>query len=266
VRAGRGAMQRRSIDDYIFFGTALRYLQDAKAGWKLAGPPGQEDYFVLGNVRKLLDQVEEFELHVTSRASWSVRQLLADLEKLPGDHGITEDEAHRLRDAVERLRPTLMAEARGNVAFIVTDKRMDVRKLLDDVAGLFAPGVFSKLPEIAMHDFAECGKCVAFERPTAAAFHCLRATEAVLRHYYCSLVRRGRAQLLWGPMVNSLARSRKKPPAVLLSNLDNIRQSFRNPTAHPEARYDISEVQDLFNLCIEAVNRMLRDLDSRGLA
>jgi len=152
------------------------------------------------------------------------------------------------------------------VAFIVTDKRIDVEKLLDEVAGLFAPGTFAKLPEIAQYDFAESGKCIAFERPTAAAFHCLRATEAVLRYYYCSLVKQRRPELMWGPMVDSLRRSRKNPPAVLLSNLDNIRHSFRNPTAHPEARYDISEVQDLFNLCVEVVNRMVKDLEDRRLA
>jgi hypothetical protein len=53
-------------------------------------------------------------------------------------------------------------------------------------------------------------------------------------------------------------RKTSAPPAGLLNNLDNIRVHFRNPTAHPEKVYDIDEVQDLFGLCVEVVNRMVR--------
>lgn len=99
---------------------------------------------------------------------------------------------------------------------------------------------------------------MAFERPTAAAFHLLRATEGVLRHFYCSVVKRNRIDpLLWGPIITALRDRRKPPAASLLANLDNIRVSFRNPTQHPEKIYDIHEVQDLFGLCIEVINRMV---------
>jgi hypothetical protein len=53
-------------------------------------------------------------------------------------------------------------------------------------------------------------------------------------------------------------RNRGKPPAgPLLNNLDNIREHYRNPTQHPDKVYDINEVQDLFGLCIDAINRMV---------
>lgn len=63
---------------------------------------------------------------------------------------------------------------------------------------------------------------------------------------------------MWGPMVTHLKKRKAKPipPATLLNNLDNIRVSFRNPTQHPEKIYDIQEVQDLFGLCVDVVNRM----------
>jgi len=161
---------------------------------------------------------------------------------------------------MDDLRNTLFAEAQGNVAFILTDKRIDVNKLLSAVPALMAPGVFDSLPDVARYDFMEAGKCIAFELPTAAAFHLLRGTEGMLRHFYCSLVRRGRVEPLWGPMVESLRRRRTPPPAPLLDNLDNIRRSFRNPTQHPDKIYDIQEVQDLFGLCVDAVNRMVLSL------
>ena len=58
----------------------------------------------------------------------------------------------------------------------------------------------------------------------------------------------------------SLRQRRDAPSDELLENLDLIRRSFRNPTAHPEKSYDIDEAQDLFGLCIDVVNRMAREL------
>lgn len=150
-----------------------------------------------------------------------------------------------------------MAEAGGNMAFIVTDKRIDVDKLLNNIPLLMAPEVFESLPEIAKYDFKEAGRCIAFETPTAGAFHLLRATEAVLREFYCINVRRGRVDPLWFNMVEDMRKKRRKIPRTLLDNLDNIRWNFRNPTQHPEKMYDIQEVQDLFGLCVDVINRMI---------
>ncbi|MBA7490300.1 hypothetical protein ES702_00837 [subsurface metagenome] len=245
-------MQSKSILSYIDFGTELRYTIDVKAGWRVHGEGA-----ILENIDRFFAHLQEFDLPVTQRAAYKLRQFRDKLAKSDSDHKLTDDEASKLTDIMYDVRNTLSAEADGNVAFIVTDKRIDVNKLLSDVPALMAPSVFNSLPEIAQYDFIEAGKCIAFELPTSAAFHMLRGTEAVLRHYYCSIVRRNRAELLWGPMVESLRRRRIPPPAPLLDNLDNIRRSFRNPTQHPDKIYDIQEVQDLFGLCVDVINRMV---------
>jgi hypothetical protein len=156
------------------------------------------------------------------------------------------------------IRNTFFAEILGFNAYVVTDKRMDIKKLVDKVDGLFSPNVFESLPAIARYDFKEAGLCVAFELPTAAAFHILRGTEDVLRIYYKRYIRPVRLGLTWGQIINELRnkRSGKKPDSILLNHLDNIRNSFRNPTQHPDKIYDINEVQDLFSLCIDVVSRM----------
>ena len=70
---------------------------------------------------------------------------------------------------------------------------------------------------------------------------------------------------MWRDIVVALKKRRDPPPAELLDNLDNIRKSFRNPTQHPEKIYDIEEVQDLFGLAIDVVNRMTAYLTRKGL-
>jgi hypothetical protein len=147
-------------------------------------------------------------------------------------------------------------------AFTPTPKRLDLTRLLSDVSSLFAPDVFNALPSGARYDFSEAGKCIAFERATAAAFHILRATEDVLRFYYNGMVRHRRiTSLMWGPIVIDLRkRTLTKQYEPLNNHLDNIRVSFRNPTQHPEAIYDVHEVQDLWAVCVDVVNRMIRTL------
>ena len=245
-------MQSKPIHDYIFFGTKLRYLFDARVGHPVHG-----ENLILGTINRVLTRLKEFELPVTQRVASKLYKFRDKLAKSGSKHVLTVDEASNLHEIMDDLRKTLSAESEGKVAFIVTDKRIDVNKLLSDVSALMAPGVFDSLSDIARYDFTEAGKCISFERPTAAAFHLLRGTEAVLRDFYCSVVLRKRVKLLWGPIIESLRKRKVPPPAPLLDHLDNIRRSFRNPTQHPDKIYDIQEVQDLFSLCIEVVNRMV---------
>ena len=79
---------------------------------------------------------------------------------------------------------TLEAEAKGFSCYIVTDKRINIEKLVDDVPSLLAPNIFDNLSSISQYDLKEGCKCIAFERPTAGAFHILRGTEAELKTFY----------------------------------------------------------------------------------
>lgn len=244
-------MESKRISRYIVFGTELRYLQDCQEGWVV-----HKEAFVLENINRFFNHLNEFDLPVTQRAAFELRKFRDRLRESKTDHVLTNDEASELSNIMKDLRKTLFAEAGGNIAFIVTDKRIDVNKLLSDMPFLMAPDVFDSLPDIAQYDFIEAGKCIAFELPTSAAFHLLRGTESLLRQFYCSFIRRGRVDLLWGPMVKHLKDRKKRIAQPLLDNLDNIRRSFRNPTQHPDKIYDIQEVQDLFGLCVDVVNRM----------
>lgn len=248
-------MQSKPISSYIIFGTEIRFLQDVKEKWPVHG-----EGLVLDNINAFFAYLKEFNLPVTMRASYELATIGEKLEKTNSDYRLSADEAIELANIMNDLINTLIAEARGNVAFIVTDKRIDVNKLLSDVPALMAPNIFESLPDIAAYDLIEAGKCIAFEHPTAAAFHLMRATEAVLRHFYCSVVKKSRVEFLWKQMLDHLRSRRKPPPKPLLDNLDNIRHSFRNPTQHPDKIYDIQEVQDLFGLCIDVINRMIVEL------
>ena len=254
-------MQYQSLYGFYWFGTCLRYLQDANEHMLLHGE-GTEGRIIY-NIEQLFQYLEQLKLNVTARlAHGKLDDLLTELKAKPHGTALSAAEANRLRESITLLRETLECEIEGTGAYTPTPKRLDLPRLLSDVSSLFAPNVFNSLPAIAQFDFAEAGKCIAFERSTAAAFHILRGTEDVLRFYYNRMVRHGRiASLMWGPIVADLRkRNLTKQFETLNNHLDNIRVSFRNPTQHPEATYDIHEVQDLWSVCVDVVNRMLRIL------
>ena len=254
-------MEKSLLYEYFWFGTCVRYLQDAEESYEVGGTNA-----VIFNLNRFLELLPRIGLTVTARtdAVAKLTDFANELSKIEIDRNVklSAEQANTLRMLMTRARDTLEAELIEQSVFLVTPKRVDVKKLLENVSDLFPPNVYSLVPEIAQYDFSEAGRCIAFERPTAAAFHMLRGTEAMLRHFYSALIRRKRVDpLLWGPMVSDLRkRSRTKKYATLYNNLDNIRTSYRNPTQHPDAIYDIHEVQDLWGLCTEVVSRMTRIL------
>jgi hypothetical protein len=256
-------MKFQSLFKFYFFGTSLRYLQDVREGIK-----AHTQGWVIANIDSFLETLTELQLGVTERVAKSKLQpILDELNATSPNHVLTSKQATDLRSAVTAIRETLDAELAGVGAYTLTPKRIDLKRLVGEVDALFAPETFSMLPEIARFDFSEAGKCIAFERPTAAAFHMLRGTEATLRMYYQKMVRSNRiSSQNWGPIVTDLrTRLRTKKFVALNNQLDNIRDSYRNPTQHPEAKYDIHEVQDLWSLCVDVVNRMIKNLRAEGL-
>lgn len=253
-------MIKQSIISYYTFGTQMRYLQDAKAGCAIKSPDE-----ILDNIERFLSNFGKLKLVVTNRAAWKLRDCKKALEKSENEF-LTAEQASELKSIMNYLRPTLVAEIQGIYAFTTTPKRLDSEKLIKDVASLFAPHTYDSFPDIAKYDFVEAGKCIAFELPTSAAFHILRATEANVRHYYKSMIKQKRiASEMWGPIVQDLRKRNKTKKYTTLNNhLDNIRLSFRNPTQHPEATYDIHEAQDLFSVCIDANNRMFKILKKKS--
>jgi len=256
-------MREQSVAGYIGFGTTLRYLQDAKKGWLIHHPNSVKD-----NLARFLRELDQLGLVVTTNLATAegLVDLQTELEKTPEDEQLTQDQADRIVEGISTVRKTLFAEAKEKKAFVTAPKRWDVQKLLSDPGSLFGKEVFEALDDHAAYDFAEAARCIAFERSTAAAFHIMRGTEAVLRSFYCHIVKRNRLpkeKQMWGSMVNRLEARSSPPPAALLENLDSIRRNFRNPTQHPDAIYDIDRAQDLFGLVTPAVNQMVSLMDSK---
>jgi hypothetical protein len=240
------------------FGWNYQNLYDGSAGKSYAQ--------VIVDIDELFQFLEREGLRVTNQAcAWNLVPLRARFKTAKPDAVITDTDSKQLADSVKSIDKTLDSELSLREAYILTEKRLNLNKLLNDIGGLFAEKTFSKLPQGIQVDLSEAGKCIAFERPTAAAFHVLRGTEGILRLYYYGIVRRRRtSNPMWASMIDEL-RKRKRTPGPLLDSLDHIRLNFRNPTAHPGSIYTLDEAQDLFGVCIDAINRLVKELDRLGI-
>lgn len=91
-----------------------------------------------------------------------------------------------------------------------------------------------KVPE-ALNELREAGKCIAFEIPTAAAFHIYGAIELILRRYW-TVTTGGRPnpkQRSIGVYLAALKKNDCGDPKVIAA-LEQLKDLHRNVVVHPD--------------------------------
>lgn len=255
-------MEKTNIFDYWAFGYNYYLLRLDCEGLIIHGPTSSLIY----HLEEFFYYVDKLNLQVTNEASSNIREIYLQAKKMPKDAYVDSKFASEITKEINNIDTTLDAELKLRDAYLITPKRFNLNHLLDEPSELFGVDVFSLLPQICRFDLASSGMAISYNLPTAAAFHLMRGTEGVLRFYYCTIVKRKRVNpLLWGNIITHLRQRKDTPKKSILDSLDNIRVNFRNPTQHPEARYDIDEAQDLLAVSIDAINRMIKDLKKRDL-
>lgn len=250
-------MIKRSIRDYVLIGASLRFLQDSAVGHLIKG-----DGRITHNIDKFLKELDKLDLNVTKRASRDLKKLYDKFNSLEELARLDTQNRKELNEIITALRKTFQAETEGIQAIIITDKRYSIEKL-QNIRTLLDAGVYEKLPALARYDLDECGLCICFERNTAASFHLLRATEEILKHFHKIYVRKKYTTFkTWGNYTHELRNKNtgKRPDIIIVNHLDNIRNSFRNPTQHPDKVYDMEESQNLLGVCLDVINRMGKEL------
>lgn len=213
---------------------------------------------VRSGVNAILSEFDKFQLDVSRSGSMQLKTFIDNLSSMDDSKTLGKDRAQELSGLMQTLENIVSAEAQIKYYYVTTYKRYNTDYLMDHPEKLFSDGVFKRLPKLSRYDFTEGFKCITFEIPTAAVFHILRATEGVLKDCYLSNVKQNRVKRpMWSNMLKQLKeRKRNRLSGALLGCLDNIRESYRNPTNHPEAVYNIDQAEDLLGLCIDVTNKM----------
>jgi hypothetical protein len=220
---------------YVIALATLRGAQEAMAG---AAPLAE----ALKHLRALQPALETLE---AERAAVEARMLLAQ-----ADDGRIRPA--KLAGALARMEARLPDELAA--IRLVTLAPLQWRHLVDPAP--FGTAVESAFPE-AGYDIEEAALCLAFRRPSAAAFHCMRIVE-------CGLVALGaslRTELpnedrRWTRIISLLRGAADGDRTRALAALDQVRRCWRGARLVPAEKYTEAEAERLFR----AVGAFMREV------
>jgi hypothetical protein len=172
-------------------------------------------------------------------------------------------EVAKISDAAKKFETVLAAECQVMDTYFVSKKGTYSTADLIEHAHYQIPEKMRKdVPDQTKLDFDQAGKCIAFDLPTAAAYHLLRGTESVIRKYYDQVVpgsKKAPAKARnWGVYIKLLRDHGAEEKVTSL--LTHIKDSYRNPVLHPEDNYTEEMVQVLFGVCVSAIVMIVEEL------
>ncbi len=226
--------------------------------------------YVADELRRLLGQRIIF-LPTVPTAAADLRRAISEL--IPPDWLEDEDfdmkaplsasALSKLRNAVTSFEAVLSAElARADIYSVLKKGIYDTTDLIDRADEALPEKARAILPDQARQDILQCGRCLAFEIPTAAGFHILRALESVIKKYYEVLAKKAwpHAQRDWGKYIDEL--KKLSAPDKVTAALDQIRKNYRNPLLHPEDDLDLNQAIGLFGLVQGALSLVLEEISA----
>ncbi|HEX8889369.1 MAG TPA: hypothetical protein VF779_09335 [Pyrinomonadaceae bacterium] len=196
------------------------------------------------------------------------RTLLAHIEKLLNELGRDEPlnayEVGQISTALSKFEHVLSAEFARKDAYYVSKKGIySTSELIEQAENLFDEEVRNRIPN-AIPDLKQAGRCLAFELPTAAAFHLFRAVESVSKQYveiFRGTPPTGKSELGLGNHARILRTT--DADVRVVNTLDQIRSLHRNPIAHPEVSLTMNEVKTLFGITASVIQAMVADMETK---
>ncbi|WP_230781585.1 hypothetical protein [Sphingomonas sp. Leaf37] len=134
----------------------------------------------------------------------------------------------------------------------------DTAILTESGETLFPSALKEKVPE-AVPDIRSAARCLAFELPTAAAFHFHRANESVLRRYFDQVAGADSrpASRNMGDYIN-IMKTKGVGDQRILEVLKGLKDLHRNPLMHPDDSIDtIDEALSLYAAVRAAIGYMV---------
>jgi hypothetical protein len=170
---------------------------------------------------------------------------------------LTWYEVSEIPRLAKEFETVLAAELETTDTYYVSEKGIySTSKLIESAELLFSPSVRNEMPDKAIADVRQAGKCLAFDMDTASGFHMVRATETMIHKYYETVTGSAlrRKDRNWGAYVRNLNTHLKNNPTSRIDRklvvlIDQVREHHRNPVMHPEITLDSDEAQSLFSIC-----------------
>jgi hypothetical protein len=153
--------------------------------------------------------------------------------------------------------------------------RLDIKKLIEAPQEALPSDLWQWIQahsDVAVSDFEEAAKCLAFGLSTAVGFHLMRFTEALLFPYYDKLppiegsppsLRSKPSDRNWGNYIDRLKKRKAKESIIGL--LFHLKNDYRNPLMHPDDTLTSTEANLLLGTVQGIAYALYDDLKTRNL-
>ncbi|MDX6402921.1 MAG: hypothetical protein QOH70_376 [Blastocatellia bacterium] len=258
-----GCVKEVSLYKCFFFGYMLNEeLEPSLLEIEDVGDAWAKVYGLIGTVDYFLDETQDVPIPNTREILTGLRDHCKDLEPRlrqamndGGNMPLTHEERRQISGYMLRFLKEFEHEARDLNIFCVEDVGThSTSKLLKHAHRNLPSAVVARLDSETKNDLDEAGRCLGFDRPTAAGFHTLRAVERVIIAYVAKvtkgviLKKRPRD---WGAYITAL--KNHGGDAKVIGNLQHIKDHYRNPIIHPEDTLGADDAFSLFNTSISAI-------------
>jgi hypothetical protein len=206
-------------------------------------------------LRAFLIETEEYDEYLRDSRRYisetlAALQAVTSRERVVSGVPVSESECGSLIWARQKFEGLFEHECKRLQVFTVTPKGTRDTNLLIEAPETDLPKrVIPLVPEQFIYDLRQAARCLAFDIPTACAFHSCRATESLILAYYTVLSRKSWAfkKRDWKIYIEQLGV--EGAPKRITTRLDEIRASDRNAYTHPDENVPIDEAKVLYTLC-----------------
>ena len=179
---------------------------------------------------------------------------------------------------IRDLKTILIAELRTSSSFAVVGSGIfDVDQLVNEAHKAIDDEIRLRLSDTVCAEIDSAGKCLAFNLPTAAAFHSMRAIERVVKRYLGDFLSLEEIEKLnnWGQYIAAMEKLKTQedgPSEEAIALIRQVKDIYRNPVIRPDRVLNYSESSIVFHSMIAAVVRIASEfrsinvLATKGLA
>ncbi len=188
---------------------------------------------------------------------------IQEMMKTPNTNKVRQYQIESIKNTIQGLETVLSNDMPGVSTYVVSQKGIyKTDDLIERADHYFPDDIRKALPAQAKKDLIESGKCLAFETPTACAFHLWRAVETVMGAYYLKLTKSTfEADSIpknWGRYI--IALNAKGADTNITKFLDHIRDKYRNPQTHPTEMLEVNEALGLFGVATSVIHQMILEI------
>ena len=260
--------------DFYSMGEYLHPVAELRAGEAYNGNPVAID--AIGNAQAMtvvvgLDEFcKKYMPSAISRAGdlGSYLDVTFLRQNNPWPAKITAEQVQRIKELVHAFETSFQDELGKVPMFCCEDDtigNLSVDKLLKGASNGYPAKTKAHLSPKCLTEIDEAGRCLVYDRSTAAGFHLLRSVELTVRQYLQAVsgfVMPPLNRQNWGEYLKLLKDNGAGKEVT--DHLYNIKDNYRNPLMHPEDTLEIDEAVSLFGVAQSMNEMLIADMKKRG--